>query len=528
MFSELKKFTCILAGVFLLNFWLPAQHTDSSLFNIAVTLQETNQPVSDLLETITSRAGIYFSYDATAIVADRKVSLDVLNQPVIKVLSGMFDTLLIRFTEKENHIVISLRETDSTRITGPKGEFIKLTGRLMDEKSGEFLPSATVSLFNQPIGTITNAEGEFVLKIRKEHAGEPLVLSCLGYAQKITTVEELQKKDTIALHPISIRIREVKVVAIPVSEILDRVIERIPVNYGNNLLMMRGFYRETLQQDETYINISEAVIDLLKSGYSNMGRSDKVRIVKGRKSPDVSPFQWVNFKLMGGPATMTQLDILKTMSPFIDPEFRNLYTYSIDRVIWYHSRPVYVIRFKPVRKVQFPCYQGEMYIDRETYALLHVDFGFSKQELRTAQQTLIRKKPAGYKVRPERVRYKVDYRYSGGLYYLYAAKASMGVKVKNRKENMNSEFFSVSELLITDLKKSHIKKFPRKELFTLSDIFTESIQNFDDAFWGNFNILKPDENLQTAISNSKNNAHPENKLFFLQQPISDKYRIKKQ
>jgi len=294
----LKKFICIVAGVFMLNLWLPAQHTDSSLFNIPVTLQEANQPVSELLKTITSRAGIYFSYDASVIVSDRRMSLDVLNQPVINVLSAVFDTLFIQFTEKENHIVISLREPDNTRIPEPKGEFIKLTGRLMDEKSGEFLPSATVSLLNQPIGTITNAEGEFILKIRKENAGEPVVLSCLGYSQKIIPVEELQKKDTIALHPISIRVREVKVVAIPVNEILDKVIERMPVNYGDNLMMMRGFYRETLQQDETYINISEAVIDLLKSRYSNNARSDKVRIVKGRKNPDVSSFQWGNFNIL--------------------------------------------------------------------------------------------------------------------------------------------------------------------------------------------------------------------------------------
>ncbi len=510
-----------MAGFLLLNLSLQAQQKDRSMFTIPVTLQEVNQPVSELLKTITAREGIYFSYDASIIVEDRKLSLDMINQPVHKVLSAMFDTLFIQFTEKENHIVISLREPDSTRIPEPQGEFIQLSGRIMDEQSREFLSSATVSLFNKPIGTITNADGEFVLKIRKEYAKEPVVLSCLGYAQKIMTPEELLKKDTLTLYPISIRIREVKVVAIPVQEILNRVIQRMPENYGNNLLMMRGFYRETLQQDKTYTNISEAVIDLLKSRYSDDARSDKVRIVRGRKSPDVNPFQWVNFKLMGGPATMTQLDILKTMSPFIDPEYRNLYHYAIDRVIWFHARPVYVIQFKPIRKVPFPCYQGEMFIDKENFALLHVEFGFSKQELRMAEQTLIRKKPAGYKVKPEEVRYTIEYRNSGDFHYLYSAKASILVKVKNRRENINSDFFSVSELLITDLEKSHVKRFARKELFTLSDIFTENIQNFDDAFWGNFNILKPDEDLQTAIENSKKNTDPENEFFFLKQTFTD-------
>ena len=76
-------------------------------------------------------------------------------------------------------------------------------------------------------------------------------------------------------------------------------------------------------------------------------------------------------------------------------------------------------------------------------------------------------------------------------------------RVKNRSENINSQFNSVSELLVTDLEKSQIKRFPKNQVFNESDIFTENISNFDEEFWGNFNILKPDEDLRSAIENLK-------------------------
>jgi hypothetical protein len=81
---------------------------------------------------------------------------------------------------------------------------------------------------------------------------------------------------------------------------------------------MTAFYRETVKQDNDYINVSEAVIEILKAPYTNSLRSDLVRIVKGRRSPDVKPFQWLNFKLQGGPFTITKLDVVKTLESFID------------------------------------------------------------------------------------------------------------------------------------------------------------------------------------------------------------------
>ena len=506
----MKKSAGILLFYLLVSITLNGQPVNNAFFKTPVTIEAEEKPLADILNEITKKAGVYFSYDASAVVSDRPVTLHVTNTPVITVLNSLFDTTLFAFTEKENQIIISLNEDTqkSERVWNDSlnnPEIITLTGKLTDEKYGFPLSYATISIFDKPIGTITNSEGEFILKISRDNEEEPILLSHLGYSQKLLTVKELMqyKNSSIAMHPVSILIKEVKVHAITPYQLLDSVIDRIGENYGNRFMMMKGFYRETLKQDDKYINISEAVVDILKAPYLSDSRDDKVRIVKGRKSPDVTPFQWVNFKLMGGPTTMTKLDILKTMDDFINPDSRSLYRYNIDRVIWFQGHPCFVLQFKPIKAVTSPCYLGEIFIDRETYAILHIDFGYSKQGLKVAEESLIRKKPRGYKVKPADVHYNIDYRYAGGQCYLYATKASMMFKVRNHRENINSQFNIVSELLVTDLKKSQIKRFPKDEVFNMSDILSDNIKSFDKNFWGNFNILKPDEELESAIESLK-------------------------
>jgi hypothetical protein len=501
-----KRALGIFAFILLLAFKTYGQQHNESVLNIPVTISMSNSPLSDVLGEISKNTNVYFSYDASAVVSDRPVTISVNNQPMINVLYSLFDASAFSFIGKENQIVISLLEEDTSKTGVRDAEdslFITLSGRLVNDARQNPIPYAYISVDNLPIGTVANDNGEFVLKIKHTLKDSLIAFSCLGYAQKKLPVNEVLNNKTIKMHPVSILIKEIRVKAISPEEIMDRVIERLPGNYSNELTMMNAFYRETLMQDGKYINISEAVVDILKPQYSCITDEDKVRIVKGRKSPDVRPFQWINFKLMGGLHSISLLDVVKTMDTFLDPEYRPLYKYSIDKVIWFHDHPVFVVEFRPINNTSSLCYEGEMYIDRETFAVLHVDFGFSKQGLRIAEQSLIKKKPRGYTVRPLKVDYSVDYRYNDGLCFFNAAKATMEFKVKNRTEDINSQFTSVSEILVTDFKKSQVKRFPRNQVSNETDIFTENITNFDEEFWGNFNFLKPDEDLQSAIEKLK-------------------------
>ncbi len=475
---------------------------DGSVLEKRVTIVQQNQTLSSILDQLSWQAGVFFSYDASVIDADKKYNIEAADKSLFTVLNKLFDAKKFRFSERENQIIIS--EIAENQNIEPKVDSIKvkyffLSGKIIEAKKEDPIPYASVSFFNKPIGTITNVDGEFLLKVHPDNINDTVLISCMGYEQIKLPAKRMLDEDLYIMRPASIRIREVEVTAITPGEILDKIRENIVQNYSNENRLMTAFYRETVKQNKNYINISEAIIEILKAPYSNIYREDLVRLLKGRRSPDVQPFQWLNFKLQGGPFTITKLDAVKNMESFIDKDFEQFYKYNIKKVIWYNNYPVYVLEFKPTSSKVFPLFVGEMYVNRETFAVLHAEFQINKESLRGAEDVMIKKKPRGVKAKPTYAKYEVSYQKINGKWQLYNAKASVKIKVKSKRENINSEFHSVSDLLVTNIKQTDIKRFTRDESINRSDIFVELIHEYDEKFWENYNIIKPDEDLINAL-----------------------------
>lgn len=493
----------ILVTILLFSASIYGQSQDGSVLEKRVTLSQKSQPLSYILDQLSWQAGIYFSYDANIIDADEKYSIEATDKSLYTVLNQLFEPKVFKFSERENQVIISeiINETNPELIendTIPIKYFF-LSGKIIDDKKAEPVPYASVSIFNKPIGTISNTDGDFLLKIHPDNIRDTIIISCMGFAQKLMPAYKILDEDLFILEPVAIKIKEIKVTATTPQKLLENIRENLHNNYCSETELMTGFYRETLKQDENYINISEAVTEILKAPVTNSFRDDVVRLLKGRRSPDVQPFQWLNFKLQGGPFTITKLDVVKTMESFISKDYEHLYKYNISRVIWYNDNPVYVLEFRPVSDLEFPLFVGEMYVHRETFAILHAEFQFNKEGLRKAESTMIKRKPKGVKARPVYVNYQVNYQQYKGKWHLANARASVKFRVRSKRDDVNSDYHSVSELLITNVQNTDLKKFTRDETFTQSDIFVEMINDYDEKFWENYNIIKPDEDLRNAF-----------------------------
>ena len=58
----------------------------------------------------------------------------------------------------------------------------------------------------------------------------------------------------------------------------------------------------------------------------------------------------------------------------------------------------------------------------------------------------------------------------------------------------------MSEVAITDRHEDNIAKFANQEVFKFNMVFAEKVQNFmDPDFWGEYNIIEPDESIESAI-----------------------------
>ncbi len=479
-----------------------------SVLENRVTIIQNNQTLSSIFDQLSWQAGVFFSYDASIIDAEKQYSVEAIDKSLYTVLNDIFGDNQFKFFERENQVIIAqsinsqiLTEQPDTIPT----KYFFLTGKIVDERKGDPIPYTSVSILNKPVGTITNIDGEFLLKIHPDNIRDTIIMSSMGFEQLRMPAFRILDEDLFIMKTVSIRIREVKVTATTPEKLLKNIRENIERNYSNDNRLMSAFYRETLQQDDKYINISEAVIEILKAPYYSNLREDVVRLKKGRRSPDVQPFQWLNFKLQGGPFTITKLDVIKSNESFIAEEFERFYKYSIKRVIWYNDYPVYVVEFKPNSDEAFPLFVGKMYVHRETYAVLHAEFHINNEGLREAESVMIKKKPRRVTAKPTYANYEVNYQQYRGKWHLANAKASVKIKVRSRRDDINSEYHSVSDLLITNIQSTNIRRFTRDESIDQNDIFVELIDGYDQKFWENYNIIKPDEDLINAIKNISSN-----------------------
>jgi hypothetical protein len=58
----------------------------------------------------------------------------------------------------------------------------------------------------------------------------------------------------------------------------------------------------------------------------------------------------------------------------------------------------------------------------------------------------------------------------------------------------------MSELAITDRTEEDVVKFASKDRIKPTDFFTEEVSAFaDPAFWGDYNVIEPDQSIEAAI-----------------------------
>lgn len=497
------------SGLFLLVLFLSirisyGQNENISALDKKITLDVKNETVASILERISLQAQVFFSYDPLLIEAERKSSVSVADRTIKETLDQIFSS---RFIYKLLGDQIIIRDKDSVSVAiqevnqvKAKTKVIAFCGKVIDSDEKDALPYANVFIFRKNIGTVSNNDGEFVLKIPETMRQDTIIVSCLGYRQYQQPISEIQDKNyTIALRPTSVQLKEIKVTVINPEDIINKIVSKIPLNYSCDNEIMTSFYREVLKQDNRYIDVAEALMEIRKSAYDKFFQQDKVKVVKGRKSLNVKPFQSVDFKIQGGPYYITMLDVVKMLENFLDPEFREFYKYTLDEIVDVDNRATYVIHFKPKEKVDYPCYQGKLFVDMSSFALVRAEFGLSRSGLKFAHESLIKKKPKDLYVRPIKVEYKVSYRKSNNKWHLSTAQTSLNFRVKSKQDRINSVFHSDSDLLITEFRPDDGIRFKRDETFNSNEIFTEVVSNYDDGFWGDYNIIKPSDELRKSL-----------------------------
>jgi len=376
-------------------------------------------------------------------------------------------------------------------------------GKVVDAETGNPLVFASVAVKETNVATITNIDGEFIIKIAETQTSRNLEVTYLGYKNKVVPLTDLRVegyKNVISMTSAPIPIREIIVKPVDPEVIVRNAIGRIGRNYIDEPNLMTAFYRETIRKNRTYVSIGEAVVEIFKAPYNNDLRYDGARIYKGRKGSDVEKMDTVLFKLQGGPVSVMQLDLVKNTESVLTMDAMKYYDYSLSTVIEIDDRPHYVITFKQKPSVDMPLFLGNLYIETSTYAITEAEFGFNMEDKDAVSSIFIKKKPLGMQVTPEVATYRVKYREQDGKWYFAYSRAEVRFKVNWKRRVFNTFYTTMSEMAITDRTNEEVIKFAGKEKLRYNDVFTDQVEAFvDPEFWGDYNVIEPDQSIESAI-----------------------------
>ncbi|MFZ2431397.1 MAG: carboxypeptidase-like regulatory domain-containing protein [Lutibacter sp.] len=389
----------------------------------------------------------------------------------------------------------------TNRIPNDTIGFNEYRGRVIDSKTKKPLEFATLLVNGTNISTITNTQGNFLLKVPDNYADRRVTVSFMGYTSKVISLSDFDKGNTIIkLETYIEELSEVKINVKDATSLVQEMLKRKGENYDNDYLKMTSFYRETIKKRRTYVSLSEAVVEIYKQPYT-ADRNDILKIYKARKSTDYNKLDTVAFKLRGGPFNTIYLDIMKNTDMIFAEDMVDIYDFTFDNTTKIDNKLIYVVNFKQKRHINDPLFYGKLYIDAQTLALTNAKFYLNLENKQKASRIFIIKKPKDADVLPIEAYYQVEYREKDGKWYYGYSRVELGFKIDWAKKWFNTIYYTTIEMAVTDWEKSDASQLPKpKDRLRPSVIMSDNTSGFKDPeFWGAYNVIEPDKPIEAAI-----------------------------
>lgn len=490
----------LVAGLLLLSFH---SFTQESVLDRQLKLPGNSIRASRALGEVSRLTGFLFTYDTQIINADRIFTVTGNDMAVREILDSVTADPAVRYSVMGRHIIL-YRETvmppaaDTLSEQAPASYFI--SGKITDAENSEPLPYATIGISHRGRGTVTNFNGDFVLRISGECLDDTLSVSYVGYVNRRIPVRSLPGNHmTIGMDRDFIPIPEIIIRAQDPLLIIRKTISSVASNYGTTPALLTGFYREGVYRKKEPQVYSEAVVQIYKSPYARSLQNDQIRVLRSRKIENLEVKDTLAVRLKAGLSATLSLDGMRHLFDFLDPESFNSYEYHLRDIVTIDDQTAFVVSFKQKEWVKEALMQGDIYINVDNYSVVLVEFEVNPLYIDQTGESFISRLPREYSMKPEYVRYRTHYRNVDGRYFLTHVRGDLGFLARGKKKLFNSRFNIFFELAITDHRTDNVARFDHEDLAPAYSIFSRTIEGYDAAFWQDFDFLKPEEDLIEAL-----------------------------
>jgi hypothetical protein len=379
-----------------------------------------------------------------------------------------------------------------------------LRGLVLDADTHQPIPNAQVGISSNKLGTSTNQEGRFALRVPAAYAATELEIALLGYRRYVRPLPPLPGPELrIELQSSPASLGTVAVSS-SVTGIIKEAVARIPRNYPTQPTQLTGFFRESDDNvtSHQYYYLGEALLKVQKAGYQHPRDDGQVKILEMRKvdlrsarpnGAGLVPINWI-----AGSFIPHRFDFVHNRAEFIQEAHFKDYQYRLTPQTTFQGRPVYVIAFGPKPGTDRANFAGELYIDAQSYAFLGANWHRTPSGIRREGVLLFDATERAY---------RVDYqRYAGRWHLKSVWYNTLGQPVGGQVRRHLAEF------LTTAIDTTQTTAIPYVERAQYDDIFLHAAAPCDSTFWNNYTTLLPPTQLRLDLLDQERQRQAERLL----------------
>jgi len=368
---------------------------------------------------------------------------------------------------------------------------------VLEEGSNKPLPFVNIWITYTPLGTSTNGDGGFEIKVPERFADgqHTLSISSIGYQSKKIPVNTLLETDQITIRlksnitslsgVVVLSERMKKRNANRARKLVQEALRKIPKNYPKDPYGLNTFYRHYCSENDNYVRLIEAAVDIYspKNDFEPKEIPDErlaFKIRQLRRSFDFTenarifhPAISLNYLWTNDFTGFTYHNPLsQALSNY---EFQIIDTTNLDQ------QKVYVVTFADKRTGSLrpqTWYEGTLYILKKELAFVRTEVAELKEKIGTRDSVFSRiTKRVNFK--PYQNRYYVD-RLTSEVNVLHATLDSTRSVVDTLRHRSRIEM--ISNNILTEDPAEFEGKEPRKRDLRKID--------YDSVFWEHYTVLK--------------------------------------
>lgn len=171
-----------------------------------------------------------------------------------------------------------------------------ILGKVIDAETKEPLAFVSIRIKDRALGIISNTDGSFKIPIKYKEYGDIIEISSMGYQKKEILLIDLALNsfNTIYMVPAVLELTEAVVQGktkrskrLSAAQVVKRAIKAIPENYPSRTFSSIGYYRDYQIKKEKYVNLNEAILEVIDSGFDQHDLpTTKVRIYDYQSNED--------------------------------------------------------------------------------------------------------------------------------------------------------------------------------------------------------------------------------------------------